>query len=102
MYIVAFILVLVLIVCYLYGKGSIKFVKSKSACAASPPLARSPPRQALPLPSSAPSSLSSYSTLPIYAQLARTAQAARAQEEKHKAESQGGKSYDKKSRQIPG
>lgn len=38
MYIVAFILVLVLLVCYLYGKGSIKFVKSKSARAApSPP-----------------------------------------------------------------
>ena len=50
MYIVAFILVLVLLVCYVYGKGSIKFVKSKSARAAPSPPASSPPRQAAPQP----------------------------------------------------
>ncbi len=50
MYIVAFILVLILVVCYLCSKGSIKFVKSKSARAASSPPARSPPRQAAPQP----------------------------------------------------
>ena len=50
MYIVAFILVLVLLVCYLYSKGSIKFVKSKSERAASPPPALLSPKASPPAP----------------------------------------------------
>ena len=64
MYIVAFILVLVLVVCCLYGKGSIKFVKSKSERAAPLLPARSPPRKALPLPYSAPFSPASRTAYP--------------------------------------
>ena len=50
MYIVAFILVLVLLVCYLYGKGSVKFVKSKSERAASQPSALLSPKESRPSP----------------------------------------------------
>ena len=103
MYIVAFILVLVLVVCYLYSKGSIKFVKSKSARAASPlpaPLSSKASRPSAPHESPPP--LQATPPRPSHAQRARTAQAAKAQGEKHKEESQGGKSCDKKSKGIPG
>lgn len=103
MYIVAFILVLFLLVCYLYGKGSIKFVKSKSARAApSPPTLLSPKASR---PSASPQSpplLQATPPSPVSPQLARTAQATQAQDEKHKAESQGGKGCDKKSKRILG
>ena len=103
MYIVAFILVLVLFVCYLYGKGSIKFVKNKSARPApSPPALLSSKASRPSVPHENPPPLQATPPSPSHAQLARTAQAARAQEEKHKAESQGGKSCDKKSKGIPG
>ena len=64
MYIVAFILVLVLVVCCLCGKGSIKFVKSKSERAASPLSALLSPRNAFPLPYSAPFSPASRTAYP--------------------------------------
>lgn len=103
MYIVAFILVLVLLVCYLYGKGSIKFVKSKSERAApSPPNLLSSKASR---PSASPQSpplLQATPPYPVPPQLARAAQAAKAQGEKHMEPSQGGKSCDKKSKGIPG
>ena len=103
MYIVAFILVLVLVVCYLCGKGSIKFVKSKSARATSSLSTLFSPKASRPsAPHENPPPLQATPPSPSHAQRARTAQAAQAQEEKHKAESQGGKSCDKKSKGIPG
>ena len=103
MYIVAFILVLVLLVCYLYGKGSIKFVKSKSERAASQPSALLSPKESRPsAPHESPPPLQATPPSPSHAQRARTAQATQAQGEKHQTPSQGGKSCDKKSKGILG
>ena len=102
MYIVAFILVLVLLVCYLYGKDSIKFVKSKSERAApSPPNLLSSKANRPSAPHESPPPLQATPPSPIPPQPAHTAQTAKAQDEKHKAESQGGKGCDKKSKGIP-
>ena len=102
MYIVAFILVLVLVVCYLHSKGSIKFVKTKSArVAPSPPALLSPKESRPSAPHESPPPLQATPPSPIPPQPAHTAQAAKAQGEKHKEPSQGGKSCDKKRKGIP-
>ena len=103
MYIVAFILVLVLFVCYLYGKGSIKFVKSKSARdAPSPPATLSTKESRPSAAHESPPPFQATPPFPIPPQPARTAQAAKVQDEKYKTSSQGGKGCDKKSKGIPG